>query len=61
MKNIIPLYFGDKFIGTVPLMDGKKSVFSYIDKNRKYGKVYWNKKFDKYGNLYYKVYFKDTK
>jgi hypothetical protein len=55
----VPLYFGKQFIGSVPINNGKKSVFSYVDKKGNFKKVYWNKKFDKWGHISYKVQFYD--
>ena len=57
----LPIYFKNIFIGQVPYMNGKKSIFLYKDKKGRSRKIYWNKLTDKYGSLYYKVYFKNTK
>ena len=56
----VPLYFGNKFIGVVPLNEGKQVVFPYSDKKGYFKIVYWKLMVKKFGGAYYKVQFYST-
>ena len=57
MDKTAILYYGKKIIGKVPIAPGRRSVFVWFDKKLKLKKVYWTKKIDKVGKIYYKVNF----
>ncbi len=53
----VPLYYGNKYIGQVDLISGKKTVWPYENDKGLIRNIYWNKKLDKWGHFFYKVYF----